>query len=76
MKPIMIKTKEDGTIIITESELQGIVDYAYGSGFQDGRNSVKNLPPYISTTPGVRYPIDVTYNAAKDTTSNEDDLHF
>ena len=53
MKPIILLVREnnDKTVTIDKKELEGMVERAYNSGFDDGKNSNRIFDCGVQTTP-------------------------
>lgn len=53
MKPIILLVREnnDKTVTIDKKELEGMVERAYNSGFDDGKNSNRIFDYGVHTTP-------------------------
>ena len=59
MKVVVVTVDEDGNVKITRDELDKMLNKAYESGFENGKNSVKdatNMPSITPLTPGTPAP--------------------
>lgn len=58
---LIIATKENGKIVMTEEEFRKYIQDSYNEGYEEGKRSNSNFTWPLNTTPYPAEPLPITY---------------